>query len=335
MMTNPTFQSLLQSFFLKRLMQQQNVSGNTVCSYRDTFKIFFEFLHFKYGMNPMSISLEHVSLQYIESFCSYLTEERSCSSATVNNRLSAIKAFLKYVIEQYPEYSEMVRGTLAFPFRKQEKKVMYFITQEEFDAYISQCDTSTSIGVRDKLMLLLLYNTGVRVSELLAIKYSDLRDLDKPGNASVKIYGKGRKERIVPLWKTTARFIQKYTDSFGISGNDKLFMNKNGAPLTRSGVTGRLEKLTRLASAVAPSLLEKNITPHTFRHSVAMNLLQVGVDISTIAIWLGHSSIETTHKYMVADLELKRKAMEKARDAGNVSYKYKPSQDILAFLNSL
>ena len=156
-MTNPTFQSLLQSFFLKRLMQQQNVSGNTVCSYRDTFKIFFEFLHSKYGMNPMSISLEHMSLQYIESFCNYLTEERSCSSATVNNRLSAIKAFLKYVIEQYPEYSEIARGTLALPFRKQEKKVMCFITQEEFDAYISQCDTSTSIGARDKLMLLLLY----------------------------------------------------------------------------------------------------------------------------------------------------------------------------------
>ena len=112
-------------------------------------------------------------------------------------------------------------------------------------------------------------------------------------------------------------------------------MNKNGAPLTRSGVTGRLKKLTRLASAVAPSLLEKNITPHSFRHSVAMNFLQVGVDISPIAIWLGHSGIETTHKYMVADLEFKRKAMEQARDAGNVSYKHKHSQDILAFLNSL
>ena len=112
-------------------------------------------------------------------------------------------------------------------------------------------------------------------------------------------------------------------------------MNKNGVPLTRSGITGRLKTLTRLASAEVPSLLEKNITPHSFRHSVAMNLLQVGVDISTIAIWLGHSSIETTHKYMVADLELKRKAMEKVRDAGNTSCKYKPSRDILAFLNSL
>ena len=137
----------------------------------------------------------------------------------------------------------------------------------------------------------------------------------------------------MPLWETTAKYIQKYTDSFGISGNNKLFMKKNGAPLTRSGLTCRLEKITQLASAVVPSLLDKNITPHSFRHSVAMDLLQVGVDISTISIWLGHSIIETTHKYMVADLELKRNALEIVRNAGNISYKYKPSQDILAFLN--
>ena len=181
-------------------------------------------------------------------------------------------------------------------------------------------------------MLLLLYNKGVRVSELLAIKYSDLRDFGKSRYASIKIYGKGRKERIVPLWKTTTKYIRKYPDSFGISDNDRLFTNKNGAPLTRSGVTGRIEKLTQLSATAAPSLIEKNITPPFFRHSVAMNLLQAGVDISTIAIWLGDSSIETTHKYMVVDLELKRKAMEKARDSGTVSYKYKPFQDILAFL---
>ena len=212
---------------------------------------------------------------------------------------------------------------------------MCFIIQEEFDAYSSQCNTSSPIGARDKIMLLILYNTGVRVSELLAIRYSDIKDLDSPGKTSVKIHGKGRKERTVPLWKTTAQYIQKYASSFGVSGDDWLFINRNGTNLTRSGVTSRIDKLTQLSSVAAPSLREKNITPHSFRHSVDMNLLQVGVDISTIAIWLGHSSIETTRKYMAADLELKRKAMEKVGDAGSASYRYKPSHDILAFLESL
>ena len=168
-----------------------------------------------------------------------------------------------------------------------------------------------------------------------AASHTHIRNLYDSGNASIRIYGKGRKERTVPLWKTTAKYIQKYTESLNISGNDILFLNKNGSPLTRSGVTSRIEKLSQLAASQAPTLQEKNITPHSFRHSVAMNLLQSGVDISTIAIWLGHSSIETTHKYMVADLDLKRKAMESVGDCGNKTYNYKPSKDILEFLKSL
>ena len=334
-LNEPTFQSLLQNFFLKRLIQQRNVSQNTVSSYRDTFRLFFEFIRSRHQIAPSDITIEQMSLEYIEEFCDYLTEERLCSSSTVNNRLSAIKSFLKYVIEQQPEFSNTIKGTISLPFRKQEKKIMCFITRAEFDVYLSLCDTTTWLGARDKLMLLLLYNTGVRVSELLTIKYSDIRDLSTPGNSSVKIYGKGRKERVVPIWKSTAKYIRKYTETYNISGEDRLFINKNGAAMTRSGVYGRIKKLTKLSEVVAPSLKQKTITPHSFRHSVAMNRLEIGVDISTIAIWLGHSSIETTHKYMVADLELKRKAMEKAKDSGNASYKYKPSRDILEFLESL
>jgi site-specific recombinase XerD len=253
-LNEPTFQSLLQNFFLKRLLQQRNVSQNTISSYRDTFRLFFEFMKSKYRINPSDISIEQMNLEYIEDFCNCLTEERSCSSSTVNNRLSAIKSFLKYVIEQHPEFSNIVKGTLSLPFRKQEKKAMCFITREEFDVYLSLCDTSTPIGSRDKLMLLLLYNTGVRVSELLAIKYSDIRDLNTPGNSSVKICGKGRKERVVPIWRSTAKYIRKYANTFNISGDDKMFINKNGAPMTRSGIYGRVEKLTNLSSAVIPSL---------------------------------------------------------------------------------
>lgn len=334
-MNKDTLQSLLQRFFLKRLIQQRNVSGNTISSYRDSFRIYFEFLKSEYGIDPTSASMKHMGLVYTEHFCSYLSQTRGSCPSTVNNRMAALKSFLKFVTEQNPEFIDTVRGSLMIPLQKKEQTVMSFLTKEEFDAYVGKCDTRTPIGARDKLMLLLLYNTGVRVSELLSIKYSDINGLENPGTASVKIIGKGRKERTVPLWKNTAKYIQKYTKSFDISGNDKLFKNKNDEDLTRSGVMSRIKKLTKLASETAPSLKEKNITPHSFRHSVAMNLLHSGVDISTIAIWLGYSGIETTHKYMVADLELKRTAMEKAGSAGNISYRYKPSKDILAFLNSL
>ena len=199
MMCNYDFHTLVQNFFLKRLMQQRNLSANTVNSYRDTFKIYILFLQSEHSVKAERITMENMGAEFIEGFCQYLTQKRGCSSATVNNRLAALKSFLKYALEQVPEHSETIRQSLTVPFRKQEKTVMCFITRTEFDAYIAQCDTDTAIGARDKLMLLLLYNTGVRVSELLAIRYSDIRNLYDSGNASIRIYGKGRKERTVPL----------------------------------------------------------------------------------------------------------------------------------------
>lgn len=200
---------------------------------------------------------------------------------------------MEYVAEVEPAYSGIATHSLMVPMQKHETPTMDFITKDEFRALETACDITTFLGSRDKLMLLILYNSGTRVSEMLSLKYSDIK------------------------------------------GSDAIFHNKHGNKITRSGVRFRIEKLVKKASDDAPSLLEKNITPHSFRHSVAMNLLQSGVDISTISIWLGHSSIETTHKYMVSDIELKRKAMELAGASGNSNFKYKPSNDILAFLSTL
>lgn len=179
------------------------------------------------------------------------------------------------------------------------------------------------------------YNSGVRVSELLTIKLADIQRPDAAGHASLEIYGKGRKQREIPLWKSTVMYMNKYLKDYPIGEDGNLFMNKNSDKLTRPGVRTRINTIAAKAAHHSPSLLGKKVTPHTFRHSVAMNLLASGVDISTIAIWLGHSSIETIHKYMVADMEAKRKAMEKAGDAGNCSYRYKPSADLFSFLNTL
>jgi len=330
-----TFQSLLQNFFLQRMIQQRKVSGQTVNSYRDTFRMYLVYLSVCYSISAASVRIEHIDRDYVLKFCKYLEEKRHNKAATINNRLAALHAFLQYVAEVAPEYSAIANRALSVPFQKQEVAIMDFITKDEFDVMISCCDTSKFLGARDKLMLMIFFNTGVRVSELLGLKDDDIKDADIPNRACIKVNGKGRKERIVPLWKTTAVYLQKYINSYRLSSGDRLFKGKDGEDLTRSGIRFRIDKIVKEASSSAPTLSEKNISAHTFRHSVAMNLLAAGVDISTIAIWLGHSSIETTHKYMVADLEMKRKAMEKAGTLGDTSCRYNPSPDILGFLNSL
>ena len=330
-----SFQYLIQSFFQQRLMQHKKVSGQTINSYRDTFKIYFEFLIGEYNIQPSAINLEHLDREHILEFCKYLETRRKNCSSTINNRLSAIHSFLKYVSEMSPDNSYLVSQSLAIPFQKTTIKTMDFITKDEFDSIILLCDTNTMLGARDKLMFLILYNTGLRVSELISLKYCDINDLDIPNRTCLKIYGKGRKERIVPLWKTTSQYLSKYIDRFGIKDNDYLLIGKNGEKLTRSGVRFKVEKYVKEAGNTCNSLKNKNISVHTFRHSVAMNLLQAGVDISTIAIWLGHSSILTTHKYMVADIELKRKAMERVNTSSDSTMNYQPSDDILEFLKNL
>ena len=330
-----SMQTLLQNFFLQRMMQQRKVSAETMHSYRDTFRIYLLYMKEIHHKAPEELCIEHFDLEYLQDFCRYLEETRGNKAVTVNNRVAAIKSFLHYVSEMEPEYSAITRRALMLPAQKCEKPLMEFLTKDEFDSMLNVCDTSTFIGARDKLMLLILYNTGVRVSELLEIKTADLHKSDLASRASLKVYGKGRKMREVPLWKITTRYINKYLKDHPVGTDGYLFTNKNGDRLTRSGVRTRIDVITAKAAEAVPSLLEKNVTPHTFRHSVAMNLQTSGVDISTIAIWLGHSSIETTHKYMVADMETKRKAMERAGEAGNGTYRYKPSSDLLGFLNSL
>lgn len=254
---------------------------------------------------------------------------------TVNNRIAAIKSFMHYVLETEPEYGAIAKRALMLPVQKYEAPLIEFITKNEFKAMLDTCDTTNFIGARDKLMLLLLYNTGIRVSELLNIKITDIHKSDSTTHASLKVYGKGRKEREIPLWRNTIVYLNSFLEHNSGSCKNYLFINKNGHRLTRLGIRTRLKFITSKAKVTAPSLLSKNVTAHTFRHSVAMNLLHSGIDISTIAIWLGHESIETTHKYMVADMEVKRKALKKSAVLTDENYKYTPSDKLLKFLDSL
>lgn len=332
--TTRRFAPLLEKYFLTYMIVQKKSSLRTVSTYRDSFTLYLRFMASVYGIAPDRIEMDHFSLDYLSAFRTYLEEIRKCGTSTINLRISAIKSFLKYAVVEAPEYSGIIRKSLSLPARKVDKQVMSFVTKNEYESMIKVCNGSDVLSLRDKMILMVLYNTGCRVSELVNLCVNDI-SIETDGTLSIRFYGKGRKERITPLWKSTAVFINKYIQVNNLSRDNRLLINNRKGNLTRSGVGQRITVIAEKAAELSPSLVKKNVTPHTFRHSVAMNLLQAGVDISTIAIWLGHESIETTHKYIAADIESKRKAMEKLDETSNSSFNYKPSKTILAFLASL
>lgn len=328
------FASLLEKYFLTYLIVQKKSSPRTVSTYRDSFTLYLRFMTYAYGIAPDKIEMNHFSIDYLSAFGRYLETIRNCSSSTINLRISAIKSFLKYATVEAPEYSGIIRKSLSLPARKTDKQVISFITKHEYESMLEVCSNPDVLSLRDKMILMILYNTGCRVSELVHLCVSDI-SIETDGTSSIRFFGKGRKERITPIWKSTATFIDNYIKLQNLNRNNCLLLNNRNGNLTRSGVGQRITIITEKAAKLSPSLSKKNVTPHTFRHSAAMNLLQAGVDISTIAIWLGHESIETTHKYMVADIEIKRLAMEKLDETTNSSFNYKPSKSILSFLASL
>lgn len=243
---------------------------------------------------------------------------------------------MEYVSYECPEYLGVVRKVKRIPFRKAEKKDICYLTKEEMDSLLNACEITNPDGRRDYLMLLLLYNSGMRVSEMISIQGKDAI-ISGEGLCHLRIMGKGRKERTVPLWRTTTKCLVDYMHENGIRSNDYLLSGRNVKHLTRSGVRYRIDCIVKRASDDCRLLESKSVTPHVFRHSTAMSLLQSGIDISTIAIWLGHESIETTHKYMVADIKLKENALKKLHEpeSNRKEYRYHASDDILQFLNSL
>ena len=330
-----SFAPLLEKYFLTYMISQKKASPRTISTYRDSFTLYLGFLASVYGIAPDRVEMNHFSLAHLSAFGKYLENKRNCSPSTINLRMAAIKSFLKYATVEAPEYSGIIRKSLSLPNRKTDKTVMTFISKNEYESMLDGCSGQDKISSRDKMMLMIMYNTGCRVSELINLSVSDITLACDTGTSCIQFYGKGRKERITPIWKSTAAYLYKYIRSNNLNQDDKLFKGRQNENLTRSGVGQRITVIVDKAALLCPSLKEKCITPHTFRHSSAMNLLQAGVDISTIAIWLGHESIDTTHKYMVADIEIKRKAMEKLDETANASFNYKPSKSVLAFLSTL
>jgi len=333
-MNKNDFQKLIQKFFIHRLMKQQKVSPCTVQSYKDTFRIFLKYIYDNFGIKADEVEMNTLNSTTVIGFLNYLEDTRKNKCNTVNNRLAAIKSFMEYVSYECPEYLGIIQKVKALPFRKIEKKEVCYLCKDEINSLLNVCEKENK--KRDYLMILLLYNSGMRVSEMISLQGKDIINTST-GQCHLRIMGKGRKERTIPLWNTTTKYLIEYMHYNNIEKNDYLLSGRNVQHLTRSGVRYRLDCIVKKASLNCHTLENKSITPHVFRHSTAMSLLQANIDISTIAIWLGHESIETTHKYMVADLKLKENALKKLHEPqlNGSDNRYHATDNILKFLNSL
>lgn len=312
-----TLASALRRFFGDYLPRVRGASPHTVHSYRDALALLLRFLAARHGRPVVELDLDSLDSDSVLAYLDHLEQERGNSTTTRNARLAAVHSFARFAATLSPESLETCQRLLAVPFKRSNSRVVEYLEAKELHALVDAPDRKTREGRRDHALLLTLFNTGARVQELLDLRPCDLQ-LDRPYHA--RLQGKGRKERICPLWPQTADLLGKLLAEVGLdrTSTQRLFRNRCGNPLTRFGVRYLLRKYAEQASATAPSLSGKRVHPHTLRHSAAVHLLQAGVDLISISHWLGHASVETTNRYAEVNLETKRAAIEKAGPIGTI-----------------
>lgn len=324
---------LLQKFFIERLMQQRHASACTIAAYRDCLRLLLAFAEQRLGKRPASLALQDLKPTFILEFLEHLEKHRHNSIRTRNARFAAIRAFMHYAGVKEPAALDIVQSVLAIPLKRFERPLVGFLSREQIQAIIDAPDPGTWSGRRDRVMFSTLYNTGARVSELTSLRIADVSLESSP---AVRILGKGRKERQVPLWNSTARQIKRWLEEQRPTGSEQpLFPNRMGGRLTRTSVTERLHLAAEKAARKYPELSRRRISPHVVRHSIAMHLLQAGVDITVIALWLGHESPATTHTYIEADLTMKERALKNLQAPRSISIRYRPADSVLEFLQGL
>lgn len=326
------FACLVQQFFLERLVRQRNASPQTVAAYRDTFRLLLTFGVTHRGKPAESFTLADMDSAFVLAFLDYLETQRHNTIRSRNARLAAIRSFLRFAFLQEPAALPAIQRVLAIPLKRCDKPLLGYLTREEIQALLNAPDAATWPGRRDRVLLATLYNTGARVSEAAGIAVSDVT---VEGSASIRIHGKGRKERLVPLWRTTAQQIRQWLPEVNGAPERPLFPSRSGTPLTRSAITERLQRAVQSAVAKCPQLAGRRISPHTLRHSTAMHMLQAGVDITVIALWLGHEGPSTTHIYVEADLKMKERALNAVKPPEVSAVRYRPPGRLLRFLQSL
>jgi integrase/recombinase XerD len=324
--------SQVQTFFTQHLCQHKQASPQTIASYRDTFRLFLTFVKATTGREPAALQVSDLDAPLVLQFLDYLEHQRGNTVRSRNMRLAAIRTFVRFLALRAPESLATATRVLAIPIKRANKKLIGALTRTEVEALLAAPDRSCWIGRRDHALLLTLYNSGARVSEVTTLQRHQVC-FGTP--TFLQLTGKGRKERTVPLWPHTSRTLQAWFAELGEHGGRTAFPNTRGRPLSRDGVAHLLQRATHKAVMGCPSLHTKKVTPHVLRHTTALHLRQAGVDIAVIALWLGHESIETTHVYLEIDLAHKEQARHKLAPVEGPMARFTAPDPLLAFLTSL
>ncbi len=328
----PDFPCLLQEFFLRRLVAERGASQQTILSYRYAFQLLLRFAEKRCRRPPSQLTLLDLDAPLILAFLDHLETERGNSARSRNVRLTAIRSFMRYASTRDPTSLPVVQRVLAIPAKRFDRPILGFLTRDEMQAVLDAPDRSTWSGHRDAVLFATFYNTGARVSEITTLRVEDLL-LER--QASLLLHGKGRKERVIPLWKSTVVQLRTWLAGIDRRAEAPVFPNRTGKPLSRSGVRQRLLRAVAEAAKHCPSLAGRSISPHTLRHTTAMHLLQSGVDLTVIALWLGHEDSSTTHHYLEADLALKEAALRRLEEPKPTLRRFRANDRLLAFLETL
>ena len=332
MKSQATFSELLQAFFTERLMDQCNASPRTIANYRDTFRLLLAFAQRRLKKIPTALNVPDLDAPFIGSFLEHLEKERHNTPQSRNVRLAAIHSFFHYVALREPAFGAVAQRVLAIPSKRFARKPVDFLSRAETEALLAAPDQNTWSGRRDRAWLLVTVQTGLRVSELLGLC---CQDVALGSGAHVRCTGKGRRTRCIPLRKDSVTALRAWLRERSGLPTEVLFPNARGAALSRDGVEYLLAKHLAAARVKCPSLKTKRVSAHVLRHTLAMNLLQSGVDRSVIALWLGHQCMDTTQVYLHANIQLKEQALAKTEPFTGPSRRFHPSDRLLTFLQSL
>ena len=327
-----SFPTLLQDFFQRRMVAERGASAHTIASYRDTFELLLRYLERRTRRTPSALVLQDLDASVILAFLDHIETARRCCPRTRNLRLTAVRSFMRYASVRDPASLPVAQRVLAISSKRFDRPILGFLSREEVQALLDAPDRTTWSGQRDATLFAVLYNTGARVSEVIRLRVADVL-LDRAH--AVHLHGKGRKERVIPLWKSTVAQLQAWFEHIERRPEAPVFPNRAGKPMSRSGVEHRLHVAITKASLQCPSLCGRAISPHTVRHATAMHLLQSGVDITVIAMWLGHEDTATTHQYIEADLAMKEAALRRLDAPSSKPTRFKASDRLLAFLDTL
>jgi site-specific recombinase XerD len=322
----------LEAFFTERLLTHKNASPHTIASYRDCLKLLLAYVQQTTGTVPSKLDFAGLDAPVIGGFLDHLERDRGLSIPSRNVRLAAIRSLFSYAALRHPEHAALIGRVLAIPPKRGQRALVSFLLPTEADALLASPDRSRRAGRRDHALLVLALQTGLRASELSTLRLGDLHLGTGP---FVHSEGKGRKERTTPLTKLTVAVMKDYLAERGGQRTDPVFAGPGGQPLSRDAIRRLVQRHAASAARTCPSLTRKKPTPHTLRHTCAMRLLESGTDVATIALWLGHASSRTTEIYLHAHLALKERAIERTVPAGTTPRRYRPPDQLLAFLEAL